>query len=95
MLSRYNKTLRGMRFSSAQATGDIDIWIRAVQDNAARVWKALKAFGAPTSQISVDDLCMADIVYQIGVAPQRIDFLTSISGADPESYFDSDQDAAR
>ena len=34
------------------------------------------------SQIKVEDFTTPDIVYQIGVAPQRIDILTSISGVE-------------
>ena len=29
-----------------RATGDLDLWIRATPENAARVWKALAHFGA-------------------------------------------------
>lgn len=65
-----------------RATGDIDIWVRPERDNATAVWSALKAFGAPRSQISLDDFTTPNVVYQIGVAPHRIDFLTSIDGVD-------------
>ena len=67
-----------------RATADIDFWVRPSEANAARVWTALAAFGAPLSTVSVADLCTPDVVYQIGVAPQRIDILTSISGVDFE-----------
>lgn len=63
-----------------RATGDIDLWVRPTKENATRVWKAIAAFGAPTSRITVEDFSTPDIVYQIGVAPRRIDLLTSISG---------------
>ncbi len=63
-----------------RSTGDIDIWVRPTAENAERVWQALTVFGAPVSQITVGDLATADLVLQIGVAPQRIDILTSISG---------------
>ncbi|MBN1853636.1 MAG: hypothetical protein JW829_12970 [Pirellulales bacterium] len=65
-----------------RATGDMDLWIRPTKENALRVWQALAAFGAPTSKITVDDFSTPDIVYQIGIAPRRIDILTSISGVD-------------
>jgi len=67
-----------------RATGDIDLWVRPTAENAARVWNALRAFGAPTSQLKVEDFVTPDVVYQIGVAPNRIDLLTSISGVDFE-----------
>ena len=63
-----------------RATGDIDLRVRPTNENAARVWEALKAFGAPVSRIAVKDFSTPDVVYQIGVAPRRIDLLTSISG---------------
>ena len=56
-----------------RATGDIDLWIRATPDNAERVWKALGRFGAPLAGLSA-----AETVFQIGVAPRRVDILTSI-----------------
>jgi hypothetical protein len=62
-----------------RATGDLDIWIRSTPENAARVWSALTSFGAPLSEISIADLGMPDVVFQIGVAPARIDLLTSLT----------------
>lgn len=61
-----------------RATGDLDIWIRRSEENAQRVWRALKRFKAPLSRLTVDDLKTPDVVFQIGVAPRRIDILTSI-----------------
>lgn len=63
-----------------RATGDIDFWVRADSENARRVFSALTAFGAPTYQVSVGDFATPGIVFQIGVPPQRIDILTTISG---------------
>lgn len=72
---------------SPRATGDIDFWVEADAENAMCVWSALVAFGAPTSQISVDDFSTPDIVFQIGLPPQCIDILTSISGVDfPDAW---------
>ena len=63
-----------------RATADIDFWVRPTEANAARVWTALEMFGAPLSKVTASDFCTPDVVYQIGVPPQRIDILTSISG---------------
>ena len=63
-----------------RATGDIDIWVRPTRANAARVMEALKAFGAPLFGLSMEDLLRPDTVFQIGVAPSRIDLLTGITG---------------
>jgi hypothetical protein len=29
-----------------RATGDLDIWVHAIPENAVRVWRALESFGA-------------------------------------------------
>lgn len=63
-----------------RATKDIDVWVRCEPTNAARVHDALRAFGAPLADLSPVDLATPGIVFQIGVAPVRIDILTSISG---------------
>lgn len=65
-----------------RATGDLDVWIHATSENAARVWTALTHFGAPLETLEEEDLATPGIVYQIGRAPNRIDLLTSISGVD-------------
>lgn len=63
-----------------RATGDLDIWVRPTPENAQRVWNALRSFGAPTSRLRPNDFHSPDVVYQIGVAPRRIDILTSVTG---------------
>jgi hypothetical protein len=63
-----------------RATGDLDIFVRATPANARRVWAALEAFGAPLGDLTLDDLTSSDLVFQIGVAPTRIDLLTGITG---------------
>jgi hypothetical protein len=63
-----------------RATGDLDIWVRATPDNADRVLRALRAFGAPLLDLSRDDLLRPDTVFQIGIAPCRIDVLTGLTG---------------
>ena len=65
-----------------RATGDIDIWVRPTEENAKRVWAALKRFRCPMFDLTVEDLHAPDIVFQIGIAPNRIDILTSITGVD-------------
>jgi hypothetical protein len=62
-----------------RATGDIDLWIRCSDENAARVLKALKTFGAPMSRFSKEDLVTPGTVIQLGVTPRRIDILTEIT----------------
>lgn len=63
-----------------RATGDIDIFLRNTPDNAERIMKALRDFGAPLAEISVEDFTSNDNVVQLGVEPRRIDLMTRISG---------------
>ncbi len=65
-----------------RATGDLDLWIRAEAKNATRVIESLKTFGAPLHDLTERDLSRPGLVFQIGVAPLRIDILTSIDGVD-------------
>lgn len=65
---------------TARATGDLDIWVRASPENGQRVLAALRAFGAPLFDLTLEDLSQPGIVFQMGLPPARIDLLTGISG---------------
>ncbi len=65
-----------------RATGDLDLFVRPSEENAARVVGALRRFGAPVDShgVGVADLSCPGLVYQLGLPPRRIDLLTEISG---------------
>jgi hypothetical protein len=63
-----------------RATGDLDVWIDATPENAARVVRALGEFGAPLLDVSEEDFARPGITYQIGLPPRRIDILTELTG---------------
>jgi hypothetical protein len=63
-----------------RATSALDVWVRPSPENAGRVFKALARFGAPLSELTVSDLAKPGTVFQIGVAPHRVDVLTAIDG---------------
>jgi hypothetical protein len=69
-------------YGRIRATGDFDIWIRTTPENVERVWKAIEVFGAPRRKLTKADLCVPGNIYQIGVAPYRIDIVTSITGVE-------------
>lgn len=72
-----------------RATGDIDLWVRGTANNAARIMKALARFGAPLHQIEARDFETPGTVFQIGVAPRRVDILTSIDAVEFEEAWPS------
>jgi predicted nucleotidyltransferase len=63
-----------------RATNDMDIWIAIGKENAKRMAKVLKEFGFDTPQLSQDIFLEEDKIIRMGVAPMRIEILTSISG---------------
>jgi hypothetical protein len=63
-------------------TKDLDVWIEPTPANAQRTWKALAAFGAPLQNLRPEDLTRPEMVFQIGLAPNRIDILTELVGVD-------------
>ncbi|MBU0596640.1 nucleotidyltransferase [Patescibacteria group bacterium] len=65
-----------------RATGDFDIWVEASEENSKKIYKSLAVFGAPLSGITENTFAEKEIVFQIGVAPRRIDFITHIDGVD-------------
>jgi hypothetical protein len=67
-------------FGYTRATGDIDILSNPEEHNVEKLWLALEAFGAPLSEVTKEDFLKEGTVFQIGIAPLRIDILTSIDG---------------
>ncbi|MBE0597421.1 MAG: nucleotidyltransferase [Desulfuromonadales bacterium] len=63
-----------------RATGDIDIFIRPSLANAEKVFRSLARFGAPLADLGPGQFAEEGIVFQIGVAPCRIDILNRIDG---------------
>ncbi len=61
-------------------TGDLDVLIRNSPENAQRLESALAAFGLASLGLEAADFNESYRVIQIGVAPNRIDLLTSITG---------------
>ena len=63
-----------------RATIDLDIWILADQENARKVYAALGEFGAPLGEVKPEDFAQDGTIFQIGVAPCRIDVINRIDG---------------
>ncbi len=63
-----------------RATGDFDIWVEASAENSRKIYKSLFEFGAPLLDISETAFVEKGVIFQIGVAPRRIDIITHIDG---------------
>jgi len=74
-------------YTQPRYTKDIDILVNPAKENASRVWRALERFGAPLEDISLSDFQNEELIYQIGIEPNRIDILMSITGVTfPEAW---------
>jgi hypothetical protein len=71
-----------MKYGEPRYTKDLDVWVHNSLQNSVRVVEALTKFGAPLEhdRITAETFSAKQVVYQIGVAPVRIDILTEISG---------------
>ncbi len=72
-----------------RATNDFDVWVANDAENARRIYRALATFGAPLERLTVEDLVSDGLIFQIGVAPIRIDVITSVSGVSFEEAWPS------
>ena len=70
--------------SEPRFTGDLDILIRRTPDNADRVIETLHAFGFASLAITIEDLMSEGKVIQLGIRPNRIYLLNSLTGVDAE-----------
>lgn len=65
------------------------MWVHNSAPNSVRVVEALRKFGAPLDhdRITASTFAGTQVVYQIGIAPVRIDILTEITGVEfPEAW---------
>jgi hypothetical protein len=61
-------------------TGDMDILVRPGVRNARRIIAALAEFGFASLGLTAKDFKVSGRVVQLGVAPVRIDLVTSLTG---------------
>jgi len=71
-----------MKYTEPRYTKDLDVWVHNSQQNSARLYQALAGFGAPLKHdgVTPETFTRDKVVYQIGVAPVRIDISTHIDG---------------
>ena len=61
-------------------TADLDLFVRPERENAERIMSVLSEFGFGDLGLDVRDFQSSDRVIQLGVSPNRVDLLTSLSG---------------
>ena len=61
-------------------TGDIDLFIERSYENAEKLVQVIKKFGFEDLNLSVNDFLQEDQIVQLGIAPNRVDLLTFLSG---------------
>jgi hypothetical protein len=68
-----------MKYTEPRFTKVLDVWVENSTENSARIFEALKKFGAPleSDKIGTETFTRGDLTYQIGIAPVRIDILTA------------------
>lgn len=71
-----------MKYGEPRYTKDLDVWVDNSSENSARLVAALRKFGAPVEhdRITAETFTNKQVVYQIGIAPIRIDILTELTG---------------
>lgn len=69
-----------MAYAPPRYTKDIDVWIIPELNDAEKVYQALEDFGAPLHGMSPEDFRDKSMVFQMGVAPVRIDIMMGVPG---------------
>lgn len=73
----------------ARYTADLDVLVRPNEANAGRLLTALSQLGFGTTGIAIEDFLPPDNVIQLGIQPNRVDILTSISGLSFDEAWES------
>jgi len=68
------------RYTEPRSTKDLDLFVSPDPENASATYEALKEFGAHLADATVEDFARAGTIFQIGVAPFRVDVLSDIAG---------------
>jgi hypothetical protein len=63
-------------------TKDLALWVEVSPDNAARLVAVIEEFGFASLGLRSDDFLDPDVVIQLGYEPNRVDFLTRLTGVE-------------
>jgi hypothetical protein len=73
----------------ARYTADLDLFVEKSSENAERILRAIREFGFGDIGLTPEDFALKNQVVQLGVAPNRIDILTFLSGVSFEEAWSS------
>ena len=68
------------RYTEPRATKDLDLFVRPDPGNGLSIFKALAAYGAHLRGVTAADFASPGTIFQIGVAPLRVDIINRIDG---------------
>ena len=76
-----------IHYAEPRYTKDIDLWIEPTRENAVRLRDALTRFGGWVEGMTLEHFTTERTMFQIGLPPCRVDFLTSVPGLEfPPAY---------
>lgn len=81
------------RYTEPRTTKDLDLFIRPDPGNAVATYNALTEFGAHLADATVADFARPGSVFQIGVAPFRVDVLCDIDGVSFDDAWETSESA--
>ena len=76
-------------YAEPRFTKDIDILIEQSRENAKKILNCIKDFGFSELDLTEKDFLESNQVIQLGMAPLRIDILTSIEGMDFQKLWEN------
>jgi Nucleotidyl transferase of unknown function (DUF2204) len=81
------------RYTEPRTTKDLDLFVRPDPENALATYKALADFGAYLADAQVGDFARPGTIFQIGVAPFRVDVICDISGLTFDEAWETSESA--
>jgi len=69
-----------IHYAEPRYTKDIDLWIQPSNENAIQLRQALRQFGGWVEGMTLEHFTTERTMFQLGLPPCRVDFLTSIPG---------------
>ena len=69
-----------MYYTQPRYTKDIDVWVIPELNDPEKIYQALREFGAPLKGIQPGNFTDEYMIFQIGIAPVRIDIMMNVPG---------------